>query len=47
MAKGQKHSNKEVRKPKQEKQRAFTAATASASPIKIVEAANFSTKKMK
>ncbi|WP_281367568.1 hypothetical protein [Oricola thermophila] len=41
MAKGQKRSNKEVRKPKQ-------AMSASAmSPVKIVEAAGFSARKKK
>lgn len=49
MAKGQRHSNKELRKPKQEKQRTSVAdaAAASASPMKIIEAARFSTKTKK
>jgi len=49
MAKGQRHSNKEIRKPKQEKKKApaENAAAGSASPIKIIEAAGFSSKKRK
>jgi hypothetical protein len=49
MAKGQKRSNKEVRKPKQDKKTspAGNAAAGSASPIKIIEAAGFSNKKKK
>lgn len=49
MAKGQKHSNKEIRKPKQDKKKAPAAnATAgSTSPVKIIEAAGSYNKKKK
>lgn len=49
MTKGQRRSNREIRKPKQEKKKAPTenVAAGSASPTKIVEAAGFSTKKKK
>lgn len=48
MAKGQRRSNKEIRKPKQDKKKAPAGnAAGSASPEKIVEASGFSTKKKK
>ena len=37
MAKGQKRSNKEIRKPKKDKQEKPAAAAGAASPMKLVE----------
>jgi hypothetical protein len=47
MAKGQKKSNKEIRKPKQDKSKSAPAASSSSSPIKIIENAGFGGKKTK
>lgn len=47
MAKGQKRSNKEVRKPKQDKQPKQAMSASAMSPVKIVEAAGFSARKKK
>ena len=49
MAKGQKRSNKEIRKPKQDKQTKAAAAPAlgRASPVKSVSSSGFSAGKKK
>jgi len=47
MAKGQKRSNKEIRKPKQDKQPKQAAFASATSPVKIIEAGGFSGKKKK
>lgn len=47
MAKGQKRSNKEIRKPKQDKKAPAAAAAGSASPMKVVEGNGFAQKKKK
>jgi hypothetical protein len=45
MAKGQKRSNKEIRKPKQDKQPKGVVSAGSAAPLKIVNASGYSGKK--
>lgn len=45
MAKSQKRSNKEIRKPKQDKQAKAAASASATSPVKIIEAAGFSGKR--
>ncbi|WP_193176738.1 hypothetical protein [Oricola nitratireducens] len=45
MAKGQKRSNKEIRKPKQDKQAKAAVSAGAASPMKIIEAGGFTGKK--
>ena len=47
MAKGQKRSNKEIRKPKQDKQPKAAAALGRASPVKSVSSSGFSAGKKK
>jgi hypothetical protein len=45
MAKGQKRSNKEIRKPKQDKHPKGVVAAESASPLKPVNAGGYSARK--
>jgi hypothetical protein len=47
MAKGQKRSNKEIRKPKQDKQPKQAVLASATSPVKLVEAGGFSGRKKK
>jgi hypothetical protein len=47
MAKGQKRGNKEIRKPKKDKQAKAAEMAGNASPLKIVESGGFSAKKKK